>query len=532
MNEFEIKFEVPDASLAKLLAAVRAKKAQLQLLQACYFDTRDQMLAKHGVVIRLRRENDVWVQTVKASTSNALERLEHNLTIENTSNVNDFVMPDINLSQKLPKDIKQLLELILKINLNAQAPALIPVYETDVQRLKFNVMHSGSLIEIALDQGMVESNGKSAALCELEFELKEGKPEHVVAVARKWRALYGLHVSTISKSMKGQRLWGDLGVNVIEAKVNVAANQKPAQHANALVKSVFSSCINQMLANASELAINADIKPDKSLAEIQKETDCIHQLRVAIRRLRVALREFKSLVDTINPAWEKPLIDIFRELGKRRDADHLMHELQPAMIKNGSPAFKLQASAGKAVNVSAVVLSEKFQDTLLCLIGFVNSQPLIAQTGKANKGEASIGDAKINKLLKKRLNHWYKKSIEQGENFVKLTQTQQHDVRKVFKKLRYLSEFSVSYFVDSDKKNSRAESFSASLKPVQDALGSYNDELVALETFKNLAKNEPKALYSVGWLSARREINAKKCQQAIDVFIDKTRCKKLFWQMN
>ena len=67
---------------------------------------------------------------------------------------------------------------------------------------------------------------------------------------------------------------------------------------------------------------------------------------------------------------------------------------------------------------------------------------------------------------------------------------------------------------------------------MQDALGSYNDELVALETFKNLAKNEPKALYSVGWLSARREINAKKCQQAIDVFIDKTSRKKLFWQMN
>ena len=543
MNEFELKFEVPAASLNKLATAMQAKKAQLQLLQACYFDTQDQALAKHGVVIRLRREDTIWVQTIKASTNNALERLEHNLiiknnlTIEHSPNANNTAMPSIDLTQNIPKNIKQLLESILKINLNNHSPALVPVYETDVHRLRFNLVHANSTIEIALDQGMIESNGKSVAICELEFELKEGKPEHVIAIARKWRAYYGLHISIISKSMKGQRLYSDGEVRSLQAIDIVDAKHKPPQHANALIKTVFSSCINQILANASELANIANNKTynklpdhillDKTQAKITQEILCIHQLRVAIRRLRVALREFKSLAVGVNLAWEKPLIDVFRELGKRRDADHLTGQLQPEMIKNGSPTFKLQSKNSKAIDVGVVVRAEKFQDVLMCLIGFVNSQKLNVQADKDN-----ANDAKVSKYLKKRLNHWYDKSVAKGKKFVSLTQTQQHDVRKDFKKLRYLSEFLIPNFANSAKTRQRSQDFEASLKPVQDALGFYNDELVALETYQSLAKSEPKALYNVGWLNAKREMNAEKCQHAIDEFTKKTSDKKLFWQMD
>ena len=559
MNEFELKFEVPAASLAKLLAAVRVKKAQLQLLQACYFDTQDQALARDGVVIRIRRENGIWVQTIKASTNNALERLEHNLTIDGGADVANNAMPNIDLSQNIPKNIRQLLESILKINLDQQTPALVPVFETDVQRLKFDVTHAGSKIEIALDQGLVESNGKSVALCELEIELKEGKPEHAVAVARKWRSQYGLNISTLSKSMKGQRLHGDLHGHPVDPQLSSnqlnqnQPNQNPPNSLNALVKAVFTSCINQILSNASELAVYTNNKREKSPAETRQEIEFIHQLRVAIRRLRVALREFNLMVDSIDLAWEQPFVDVFRDLGKRRDADHLIHQLQPAMLINGSPDFYIHLKDVSVVNASPVdvasldvgkkVRSEKFQDTLLCLIGFVKSQNLSAQSDaiKVNNSETSSKNNKnsknkknkpenVNHALEIRLNHWYKKSINGGKKFVELTQTQQHSVRKHFKKLRYLAEFSALCYVNYAKTSKRAEAFSLSLKPVQDALGFYNDELVALEAYRALAKNEDRALFAVGWLSARCDFNAKKCQKAIDVFIKQTSHKNLFWQ--
>ena len=259
------------------------------------------------------------------------------------------------------------------------------------------------------------------------------------------------------------------------------------------------------------------------------------------------------MVDGIDLAWEQPLIDVFRDLGKRRDADHLIHQLQPAMLINGSPDFDIHLKEVSVVNVGSVevasvdigktVRSEKFQDTLLCLIGFVNSQNLSAQTDavnvnkneKSNKNEKNsktkiIKPKEANNVLKNRLNHWYKKSINGGKNFVELTQTQQHSVRKHFKKLRYLAEFSALCYDNSAKNSKRAATFSLNLKPVQDALGFYNDELVALEAYRALAKIEDRALFAVGWLSARCDFNAKKCQKAIDVFIKQTSQKNLFWQ--
>ena len=65
---------------------------------------------------------------------------------------------------------------------------------------------------------------------------------------------------------------------------------------------------------------------------------------------------------------------------------------------------------------------------------------------------------------------------------------------------------------------------------MQDALGFYNDELMALQTYRTLAATDQRAWFGVGWLTARRKSNAKKCQQEITIFIKKTSKQKLFWQ--
>ena len=65
---------------------------------------------------------------------------------------------------------------------------------------------------------------------------------------------------------------------------------------------------------------------------------------------------------------------------------------------------------------------------------------------------------------------------------------------------------------------------------MQDALGFYNDELMALQTYRTLTVTDQRAWFGVGWLSARRKSNAKKCQQEITIFIKNTNKQKLFWQ--
>lgn len=547
MNEFELKFEISAQSLPKIVAAVHAKKAQLQLLQAFYFDTIDGALAKNGLTLRMRKEGNDWVQTAKGSTSNALDRLEHNVEIGSlATNVaeikvsglktagNDVFsyMPSINVLRHKDEKVGKLMIKALKIKPNEPIPALILLYKTDVQRLKFIVKQAGSVIEIALDQGMVISGGRSAALRELEIELKqldlkEGAPKHAIALARTWCAKYGLWLSTINKSMKGQRLHDGVLPSQLKGAI-LEAKPKLKPHANdqQMVKAVFESCLNQILANASEIASGTVVNDENH----NQNSEHIHQLRVGIRRLRTAMRELSPLVDGIDSAWEKPLIDVFRRLGEERDYDHLNHVLQPQILAAGGPAFNAYIGDAKHLDVSAAVRSKAFQDTLLCLIAFVNSSYLNDSSSNdaenvEDKIKKNYSHKKVRKILANRLDRLHKKIVKEGKKFLNLTETQQHSVRKHFKRLSYLAEFSAPQLPTSAAYKKRILAVITALKPVQDALGFYNDELMALQTYRTLAVTDARAWFGVGWLSARRKKNAKKCQQKIDIFIKKT-CKK------
>ena len=545
MNEFELKFEIPAQSLPKIVAAFHAKKAQLQQLHACYFDTIDGALVKNGLTLRMRKEGEDWVQTAKGLTSNSLDRLEHNVevgslstnatdTIVTGSKANSFKlsshMPSINVLRHADEKIGKLIIKALKIKVKKSVPALIPIYETDVQRLKFTVKHAGSFIEIALDQGLVISGGRSAALCELEIELKQidlkqGRPEHAAALARIWCAKYGLWLSTINKSMKGQRLHDGLLSSQLQPK---SEEDKPELVGKAngqqMVKAVFQSCLNQILANASEIGGETPFEDANS----DKHAEHIHQLRVGIRRLRTAMRELSVLVDGVDSAWEKPLINAFRKLGEERDSNHLNHVLQPQIVAAGGPAVNTYSNVAKLLDASAVVRSKAFQDTLLCLIAYVNSGFLDESVAdnKTNhlphNAKENYSHKKVRKILANRLDKLHKKIVFKGKRFLTLTEKQQHSLRKHFKRLRYLTEFSAPQLSKSSSEKKRTLAFISALKPVQDALGLYNDELMALQTYRKLAATDARAWYAIGWLSARRKKNAKKCQQKINIFIKKT----------
>ena len=527
MNEFELKFEIPASSLKRLSAAVHAAKPQLQSLRACYFDTADGVLAASGLVLRLRKEGNYWVQTAKASTSNAFDRLEHNVTIKKSSSKSSSkssakskVMPSIDLSRHDSELVGKKITRALKLSRNAPKPTLIAQYETDVQRLKFSVEHLGSMIEIALDQGMVVNGARSVALCELEIELKEGKPEHAVALARLWCAQYSLWLSSITKPMKGQRLQ-DLTLNEQDSPALFAIAPTFKRHANApqIVKAVLQSCLNQVLANASEIA-------DSNHHETH-----IHQLRVGIRRLRTAIDELKGLVSRMDPAWEASLIKVFRALGEHRDHDHLVQQLQPQLLTAGGPNFNTSLDSDTLPNLGSIVRSAVFQDTLLCIIAYVNGLDLDEKLSK-NKHQHQHKIAK--KSLVGHLDKLYLQIIKEGKKFLTLNATQQHSIRKHFKRLRYLAEFSAPLFLEplfsGQTSTHNTNSFIELLKPVQDALGLYNDELIALQAYRKLANTDNQAWFGVGWLSARQQPNAKVCQQALNVFIKKCRKNKPFWQ--
>ena len=81
------------------------------------------------------------------------------------------------------------------------------------------------------------------------------------------------------------------------------------------------------------------------------------------------------------------------------------------------------------------------------------------------------------------------------------------------KRLRYVAELVAPLFPAR-----KGRDFLAAIKPVQDALGLYNDELMALEAYRSLAERDTAAWFGVGWLTARRAANAAQCQRELEAF--------------
>ena len=296
-------------------------------------------------------------------------------------------------------------------------------------------------------------------------------------------------MSTIAKSMKGQRLRSDAALTVATS----AVWPKFSRHTGgpAMVCAVVAACLAQILPNMSQLAGGSG------------QPDHIHQLRVGIRRLRTALHELAGLTDAIDPAWESALVQTFRALGTHRDHSHLALVLQPQLLAAGGPDIQFGAGSDNAPDPGDTVRHPEFQDALLGLVGFVHGN--MSKTAEKADG--------LKKVIARRLEKLHKRALHDGRKVLALEEAEQHSVRKRLKRLRYLMEFAAPLF-GSGKVNRMA----AALKPVQDALGLYNDELMALYAWRDLAANQPKAWYGIGWLTARKQPNAKRCLKKIKTF--------------
>ncbi len=494
MTEFELKFEIPSVRIKSVATAVLEGKATRQRLQASYFDTADGALAVHGIVVRMRKEGRRWVQTAKAPTADLLERLEHNAALPVG---HGGAVPALDLSRHRSTPVGKIIDQALGLKASDNYPRLDLLYGTDVQRITRLVASGSSVIEVVLDQGRVFADGHSQSICELEVELKEGSPLDAVKLAREWCASHGLWMSTIAKSMKGQRLRSE----TVVAAVTSAAAPKFSRHASGqeMVRAVVGACLGQILPNMSELA-GGSMHPDH-----------IHQLRVGIRRLRTALRELAGLTDAIDPAWELALVKAFRSLGAHRDHSHLALVIQPQLQAAGGPDMQVGNAKAHTPDPGEAVRAPEFQDALLGLVGFVQGD--ITET-------IPEPDA-LKKAVSRRLEKLYRRALRDGKKFLALDEADQHGVRKRLKRLRYLIEFVAPLFGTR-----KVRHMTAALKPLQDALGLYNDELMALHAWRVLAADDTQAWFGIGWLTARRQPNARRCLKEIKAFADI----KPFWR--
>lgn len=471
MTEFELKFQLPPDRAAAVEAALRRGSARRTRLRARYFDTADEALARNGMVLRLRQEGREWVQTAKGSGAH-FERLEHNVPATGADHA-----PDVRLHESHP--IGERLQAALA---NATS-GLQPVFETDVERLARTVEAAGSEVEIAFDRGRIRAGDREVPVLEIEFELKRGSPAAVGELAAAWCSEHGLWLDPLTKSGAGWRL----AKGIEESPALKAAAIPEADTPCALLAEVLSSALRQVLANAREIALDAG------------SDEHVHQLRVGIRRLRVALRELHMLgeLSTLAADTEPALQDVFHVAGMHRDGATLVPEIARQSAAAGGPALDWRPSLP---DVGAAVRATPFQQALLRLIVYVQDLTSI---------EDERGLKRVRKAVARRIGALHRKTMRQGRRFEALEPERRHAERKRLKRLRYLCELTRPLFKGSD-----VDAYVAGLRTLQDALGEYQDAVAGGALLAAHAAREPAAWFAQGWLAAREQVLAAACERA------------------
>lgn len=202
-KETEIKLRVSRETLAALREHPLLKKRnksgwERRELMNQYFDTPERDLAQAKVALRLRKDGDDIIQTLKTrgqSVAGLSERNEYN-----------WDLPKAKLDvKKLDGECwpEQLAELDKK--------TLKPIFTTDFVRERAEIAWGRGkakvVIEAALDLGHVVVGKQKEEICELELELREGEPAALLELAAELAATLALMPCDISKAERGYRLY-------------------------------------------------------------------------------------------------------------------------------------------------------------------------------------------------------------------------------------------------------------------------------------------------------------------------------------
>jgi inorganic triphosphatase YgiF len=551
MPEQELKLHVPQAARSGVEKDLLRGRVTHMRLQAFYFDTPARDLVRAKIALRLRREGEQWVQTLKMPGENSLSRIEIN---------HNRPSPDLDLSVYATEPFAALLA--------KHAGSLSICYETDVQRIFRQARTELGLVELAFDTGLLRAGSLELPISEIEFELKRGQLAAVFTLGKKWQQAHGLILDVRSKSERGDRL------ALLNAELNAMDERKANDHArsrsraiaqfwaaraakdvvlhpkiqaNAALAAVSAECLDQIIRNTAVLA-----EVDTAGMYQASGAEHVHQLRVGIRRLRSAWSFFNGIATLPSEQLRAEIKLHFAKLGGTRDDDVLKETLLPVLSAAGQPPLILDDGLTPP-DTENVALSRSFQGWLLDLLAWTVlpvapvAQPsaiaapsnidalgqrpavelqstgtsvtrslarqaldvteLSAPTEGIAQVDAQAPAATIAKVQKpltlkealiKKLKKWHRRLLQDGLQFDQLSVESRHELRKLGKKLRYALQFTESLLPTT-----RLKAYRKQLAAVQDILGEMNDLAVARDRFILLRDAQPSAWFACGWITSR-----------------------------
>jgi len=545
--EIELKLALPAqqaATFIKLMARRRGVPVQ-QVLHTRYFDTPDFALSAQGIALRVRRVGRRWLQTLKTEgvrSGGLSQRAEYEMAI--TRGTPDWSRFPAEALARVPEALRV---------------QLVPVFETDFSRTTWQLKgQHGAAIEVALDVGEVRAGSRRQPICEIELELKAGQPDALFELAQGWAQRLDCLPLDVSKAERGVRLAHDQNPEPIKS---VALALDVSMSVEAGFAAMCQACLAQFQANLpgvlfplmEPLAIRLSPQAGKSLVipnpppQALKDSDplrakaraesyagehpeghkganvmpkpiddieYVHQARVALRRLRAALRLYRRVCVPPDALMEG-LRTLTAALGPARDWDVLCSETLPPIAPHYPDAAAWQQGCAALEAHRAEVRASMQADLMRAHPGawLLAFQRWLLQRGWRSSPAGGAAPEAQRFVQLSPLVAWARRALQKGQrlivrdarDFAQLQAAQRHVLRIAIKRQRYAVEFFQTLFAGypEGRKRRLARSLIA-LRNAQDSLGRARDSHMAGELLTAVqADTGPIGPFVLGWLAAR-----------------------------
>ena len=312
-KEIELKLALPVAAQRQIMRQTflqRAVAKHSQQLVNLYYDTPSLSLHERGIALRLRRQGRIWLQTVKCAGSSAA----------GLTSRPEWETPYAGHFDFSPVDAKPVRRWLEKAEVRER---IAPLFETNFRRTTWRFEpRPGCVLLLMLDRGWIAAAGRREVISEVEIELGgNGGADDVnelFKLAQRLGERVALVPAILSKAERGYRLFRNLPATPQKAgAVPLVSNDTPL----AAFRQIALAELEHLQGN-----LNGSIHSENP--------EYIHQMRVATRRLRAALRLFSPCLPASLAAELVPELRILTtRLGQARDLDVLLTEIAaPVML--------------------------------------------------------------------------------------------------------------------------------------------------------------------------------------------------------
>lgn len=503
-QEIELKFSITPKTIPALRRHPLLKQAGKPVrrkLVSTYFDTPQLALRKQNYAYRVREMRSRWVQTLKGGG-------------EIGAGVHQRDEWECESPDGLPAWDRFSDERVAKILKPSVTQKLVPLFVTDFWRTAWSVqLANGAEIEVALDQGEVRNDQHAVPICEVELELKTGKPGDLFDVALDLFRDTPAMLENVSKAARGYALSDPTEPALVKSGAIRGASSEPYGSWRA----IFTDCLGQFQGNAAGVVATDD-------------PEYVHQMRIGLRRLKAAVRLFIGSEFKL-PEHFPYLGSVGDLLGQARDWDifvSMLSSVPPNENKDWGGLIDVATLERKRARegARAAIESPEFTRVVLLLGKWIADLPDEAEIPVAHGEVPSVssGDEQTTlddarkqseQEVARLLGAQAKALRRKGGNHPEcLPPDKRHRVRIHAKRLRYAVEF----FGDRVGR-SRRDRYWKAVKGVQDILGLMNDYAVVAEMINAPPVKGKRALCLArgvlrGWLLAQEERTLKKLPKA------------------